>query len=118
MSWMPVSDAGALDHSALGDAMLAILRRALVLVGVGKTTDDRPTARRAINEAASLLLSVREMYDGTCLRGAQDARVRRGIELLSRAFESVDAHQRPDVGVTGRPSGSTRSNATQGAQST
>jgi hypothetical protein len=90
MSWMPnLEHRATVDRSALGDTMLSILRRALVLVGVGKTADDITTAVRAINEAGSLLRTVRQMYPCTSLQDAQDARVCRGIELLSRAVEAA-----------------------------
>jgi hypothetical protein len=91
MTWMP---AAALDDSAYavapGDSMLASIRRGLLLVGLSRTLQDPASALRAHNEARALLHEVTDMFASTPLPAAQNDRLRRGIQFLTRALEVED----------------------------
>ena len=79
------------SDSAVGDLILASLRRALVLVGVSRTADDATSAARAELVARALLRDVHQLYATATLKDAQDARVRRGIEFLTRSLHAQSA---------------------------
>jgi hypothetical protein len=86
---MPISSREtSSSDTAAGDLILFMLRRALVLVGVARTADDAASAARAEQEARTLLRTVRQMYSVASLKDAQDARVQRGIEFLTRSLQA------------------------------
>jgi hypothetical protein len=88
MSWITAAETdSSSNQSALGDLILAQIRRALVLVGVARSSDDRASAHRAFREAYAIQQAVLDLHAGASLHGPQDARVRRGLEFLARSLQ-------------------------------
>jgi hypothetical protein len=77
----------AFQQGSTGEVILAAVRHGLILVGLANTASDQVSARRAINEARSVLRSVREMHAEATLPMAEDSRIRRGIDFLTKALE-------------------------------
>ena len=69
MSWIPASRqiASTPHQSTTGEVILATVRHGLILVGLANTASDPVSARRAANEAQTVLRMVREMHAETTL---------------------------------------------------
>ena len=79
------------SSTVLGEEMLGLIRRALILVGTSTTLkDDSISARRATEEARALSIAVAQMHAAATLDELSGERIRRGIQLLNRALSIAD----------------------------
>ena len=79
------------SNTVLGEEILGLIRRALILVGTSATLrDDSISARRATEEARALSIAVAQMHAAATLDEMSRERIRRGMQLLNRAWSVAD----------------------------